>query len=271
MLRFVKKIWYNKRIRICVIFMLVLLCLLIVFSWGLYRKLHRNRLYPVEQLSTPEQQLSAITLYYDFLGGMTSGKIIKTSCSFESLYDFVSSTTETITFTQTEDDKRILTYQQRQPIVFWYYPEPNYYDGTFYYYKHNGDWFIDIFNRHQNQIQQDTLGIPASTTAQYNIMQSQVYLRPDGDYQAYLYATNRKDPNRYVQIQAILDENFMFSYLEASVYSREKERRLVEKYTIEYQQVNEMVTVSPPDSLSQQEMEFLKEEYLSDPLLGAMS
>ena len=61
MLRFVKKIWYNKRIRICVIFMLVLLCLLIVFSWGLYRKLHRNRLYPVEQLSTPEQQLSAIT------------------------------------------------------------------------------------------------------------------------------------------------------------------------------------------------------------------
>ena len=63
----------------------------------------------------------------------------------------------------------------------------------------------------------------------------------------------------------------MFSYLEASVYSREKERRLVEKYTIEYQQVNEMVTVSPPDSLSQQEMEFLKEEYLSDPLLGAMS
>ena len=116
MLRFVKKIWYNKRIRICVIFMLVLLCLLIVFSWGLYRKLHRNRLYPVEQLSTPEQQLSALTLYYDFLGGMTSGKIIKTSCSFESLYDFVSSTTETITFTQTEDDKRILTYQQRQPI-----------------------------------------------------------------------------------------------------------------------------------------------------------
>ena len=45
----------------------------------------------------------------------------------------------------------------------------------------------------------------------------------------------------------------------------------MEKYTIEYQQVNEMVTVSPPDSLSQQEMEFLKEEYLSDPLLEAMS
>ena len=234
---------------------------------------------PVEELGSLAENKSAVTLYYDFLQGMKSGKITKTSYSTKSLYDLAAGTQETYVFSSYQNNQRIMTYQQRQPLVFWYYPEPGYYDGEHYYYKHGDDWFIDTFNHYQKQIQPEALGIPGDEIAAYRINDSMVYHRPDGGYQTYVYAEKRGDPKTTAEVVGVLDENFNFTYIdvtitspEDSVSGRDKARKLVENATgeekpviqkliIEYEQVNELIEVVPPETLTAEEMEYLHDEF----------
>ena len=268
---------YYQPLRILLVSAIVLLITLVIAV--LVRFAAKEPILPVEELGPLAENESAVTLYYDFLREMKSGRIIKTSYSTKSLYDVASCTRETIVFTTLDSKKRVMTYQQRQPLVFWHYPEPNYYDGTYYYYKHNGDWFIDTFNRYQKQTQPDTLGIPSTQIAQYRITDSMVYHRPDGGYQAYVSAARRGDPSCRAEITGVLDEKFCFSYIEVCVtYPEDSAARkslgrkavkavsgdedlITEKYIIEYQQINEPIEVMPPKSLSSDEIEYLQNEY----------
>lgn len=243
------------------------------------RQLGKEPVLPMQKLGALAENESAVTLYYDFLGNLKSGKIVKTSYSTKSLYDLVSYTRETIVFSTLQNDKRVMTYQQRQPLVFWHYPDPNYYDGNYYYYKHNGDWFIDTFNRYQNQIQLDALGIPNSAISEYRITDSMVYHRPDGGYQAYVYAVSRNDASHQAELVGVLDSNFQFSYIEITVtypanntsqkQSKSKTAGAVagltetvtEKYIIEYEKVNNLIEITPPDSLTPDEILYLQKEF----------
>jgi len=234
---------------------------------------------PVEELGSLAESKSAVTLYYDFLQGMKSGKITKTSYSTKSLYDLAAGTQETYVFSSYQNSKRIMTYQQRQPLVFWYYPEPGYYDGEHYYYKHGDDWFIDTFNHYQKQIQPEALGIPGDEIAAYRINDSMVYHRPDGGYQAYVYAEKRGDPKTTAEVVGVLDENFNFTYIDVTVTSPEdsvsgkdkgrklvkeatgEEKPVIQKLIIEYEQVNELIEVVPPETLTAEEMEYLHDEF----------
>ena len=238
-----------------------------------------NPVLPIEELGALAESESAVTLYNDFLQSMKSGKITKTSYSTKSLYDLAAGTQETYVFSSYQDNKRMMTYQQRQPLVFWHYPEPGYYDGEHYYYKHGEDWFIDTFNRYQKQLQSDALGVPADEITAYRINDSMVYHRPDGGYQAYVYAEKRGDPQTTAEVVGVLDENFRFTYIdvtvtypENAVSGRDKARNavenaageqtpVIEKLIIEYEQVNELIEVVPPESLTGQEMKYLRSEY----------
>lgn len=226
---------------------------------------------PKDELGEPVEDQSALTLYYSFLRSLKSGEVKKTQYSAKSLYDVVSYTTEEFVFTTREDGNLVMTYRQRQPIVFWYYPEADYYDGDYYYYKHNGDWFVDTFNRHAKQVEQDALGIPSDVINLYRITESEVFQRPDGGLQAYVYAESRSDQERTAQVIGVIDKDGLFSYIEATVIypdpdadeaaSGEESPKITEKYVIEYGKINEVVQVEPPATLTKEEIEFLQQEY----------
>lgn len=221
-----------------------------------------------EALGEPVEDKSALTMYYGFLRSLSSGEVKKTRYSTKSLYEAISYTAEEIVFTTRDDGRLIMTYRQRQPMVFWYYPETDYYDGDCYYYKHNGDWFVDTYNRHAKQVEPDALGIPAETISQYRITESEVLRRPDDGYQVYVYAESRADQTKTAQVIGVTDEAGMFSYIEATLLypdpnsdGGEEAQKITEKYIIEYSRINEVVQVDPPKTLSQEEMEYLQQEY----------
>lgn len=272
-------LWSERFHRIRIILASTTALLLALIITLTVRQLGKEPVLPMQKLGALAENESAVTLYYDFLGNLKSGKIVKTSYSTKSLYDLVSYTRETIVFSTLQNDKRVMTYQQRQPLVFWHYPDPNYYDGNYYYYKHNGDWFIDTFNRYQNQIQPDALGIPNSAISEYRITDSMVYHRPDGGYQAYVYAVSRNDASHQAELVGVLDSNFQFSYIEITVtypanntsqkQSKSKTAGAVvgltetvtEKYIIEYEKVNNLIEIMPPDSLTPDEILYLQKEF----------
>lgn len=234
--------------------------------------LFQSTALPQEQLGEPAEDKSALTLYYSFLRSLKSGEIKKTRYSAKSLYDVVSYTTEDIVFTTRKDGNLIMTYRQRQPIVFWYYPETDYYDGDYYYYKHNGDWFVDTFNRHAKQVQSDALGIPPDVITQYRITESKVFRRPDEGFQAYVYAESLADREKTAQVIGVMDKEGIFSYIEATVVypdpnadkttdSGEEPQKITEKYIIEYSKINDVVEVEPPATLTDEEIEYLQQEY----------
>lgn len=227
---------------------------------------------PQEQLGEPVEDQSALTLYYSFLRSLKSGEVKKTRYSAKSLYDVVSYTTEDIVFTTRKDGNLIMTYRQRQPIVFWYYPEADYYDGDYYYYKHNGDWFVDTFNRHAKQVEPDALGIAPDVITQYRITDSKVFRRPDGGFQVYVYAEFLTDREKTAQVIGVMDKEGIFSYIETTVVypdpnadkpasSEEEPLKITEKYIIEYSKINEVVEVEPPATLTEDEIEYLQQEY----------
>ncbi len=235
-----------------------------------------------EELGEPVGDKSALTLYYTFLRSLKSGEVKKTRYSTKSLYEVAAYTSEEVVFTTRADGNLVMTYRQRQPLVFWYYPETDYYDGECYYYKHNGDWFVDTFNRHAKQVEPDALGIPSDVISLYRITESQVFRRPDGGYQAYVQAESRADQGRTAQVIGVMDEEGIFSYIEATVVypdpngsasnggtssslgENEGEKPVItEKYIIEYSRINEVVEVEPPATLTQEEMEYLQQEYRS--------
>jgi len=268
---------YFKYIRTLLACAAVLLAALILSAAVKY--LAKDPLVPMEELGALAENESAVTIYYDFLQDMKSGQITKTSYSTKSLYDIVARTEETYVFSTFQNKQRVLTYQQRQPLVFWHYPEPGYYDGEHYYYKHGDDWFIDTFNRYYKQIQPEALGIPSDAIASYRINDSMVYHRPDGGYQAYVYAQKRGDPDTTAEVVGVLDKDFQFSYIEVTVTypgdevsKKDKARKavkeaageeppVIEKLIIEYDRINELIEIVPPESLTADEMEYLLEDY----------
>ena len=232
--------------------------------------LFRGTAIEKEELGEPVEDRSALTMYYGFLRSLESGEVKKTRYSTQSLYEAIAYTAVEIVFATRDDGNLVMTYRQRQPLVFWYYPEADYYDGECYYYKHNGDWFVDTYNRHAKDVEPDALGIPSDIISQYRITESEVYRRPDGGYQVYVYAESRSDQDRTAQVIGVTDEEGMFSYIEATlVYpdsgdkdsGGEKEPVITEKYIIEYSRINEVVEVEPPATLTQEEMENLQQEY----------
>lgn len=234
--------------------------------------LFQSAALPQEELGEPVEDQSALTLYYSFLRNLKSGKVKKTQYSAKSLYDVVSYTTEDIVFTTRPDGKLIMTYRQRQPIVFWYYPETDYYDGDYYYYKHNGDWFVDTFNRRAKQVELDALGIAPDVITQYRITDSKVFRRPDEGFQVYVYAEFLTDREKTAQVIGVMDKEGIFSYIEATVVypdieadepanSEDGHLKITEKYIIEYSKINEVVEVEPPATLTKEEIEYLQQEY----------
>lgn len=223
-----------------------------------------------EELGEPAEGKSALTMYNSFQRSLKSGEVKKTRYSTKSLYEVVSYSTEEIVFTTREDGNLVMTYRQRQPLVFWYHPEADYYDGECYYYKHNGDWFVDTYDRHANQVELGAMGIPAESIDLYRIMENEVLTRPDGGYQVYVRAENRADRENIAQVVGVADKEGMFSYIEVTLSYpdsaagskdiQEKEM-ITEKYIIEYSRINEVVKVEPPQSLTQEEMEYLQQEY----------
>ena len=266
-----------RHVRTLIVCAMVLL--LTLGTAAAFKYFTQDPIMPIEELGPLVENKSAVTVYNDFLQGMKSGEITKTSYSTKSLYDMVAATQETYAFTTYQDNKRIMTYRQRQPMVFWHYPEPGYYDGNYYYYRHGDDWFIDAFNRYQNQVQPEALGLPEQEITTYRINDSMVYERPDGGYQAYVYAEKRGEPGTTAEVIGVLDKDFRFTYIDVTITSpeddvaeqdfgrrvmkelSEKEEPVVQKLIIRYEHVNELIEVAPPESLTAQEMKYLRNEY----------
>jgi len=234
--------------------------------------LFQGKALPKEELGEQVEEQSALTLYYSFLRSLKSGEVKKTRYSAKSLYDVISYTTEEIVFKTRADGNLIMTYRQRQPVVFWYYPECDYYDGDYYYYKHNGDWFVDTFNRHAKQVELDALGIPSEVINLYRITESGVFRRPDGGLQSYVYAESRSEKDKTAQVIGVMDEEGIYSYIEATIVypdpdadeaapNGEEPAKITEKYIIEYSNINGVVQVDPPATLTEEEIEYLQQEY----------
>ncbi len=216
--------------------------------------------------------VSALSLYKTFVANLNSGEIEKTHQNTQNLLDFFAYTQEDIVFRTQGDGRRVLTYRQRQPLVFWYYPEPDYYDGVNYFYKHSGTWFVDVYNRYASNLAQDYMGIPQEFfSEQYQVVSDELFAVENGfTAKVLLESSNLPDPitgeilrpDETVEIAATLTLDLVFETVDLTrtyPFTRDKVLSTAQDiYSIRYRQVNRPVTVTCPKSLQQSEIEYLK-------------
>ena len=87
-----------------------------------------------------------------------------------------------------------------------------------------------------------------------------------------MYAESLADREKTAQVIGVMDKEGIFSYIEATVVypdpnadkttdSGEEPQKITEKYIIEYSKINDVVEVEPPATLTEEEIEYLQQEY----------
>lgn len=193
--------------------------------------------------------MSCAARYNAFLNELDSGELQRTEIRLDSLLDAVSYTSEEIRFTRGENNQRTMTYRERQPMVFWHQPQPDYFDGTRYFYANGDDWSLDTRGRYAAHLQPDFFGVSLDLLQADPVVRDEVYYRDDA-YYGYL-TTEATDGSRRTELTARMqpDGDFEELLLIVTKPGKNDRRDYVQLVRVRYDQINQPLTVAPPAGL----------------------
>lgn len=196
---------------------------------------------------TPEEGRSTVELYSYFTLRLTSCEMSSTHIGVDSWYNAVTSESVSVKLCTDEDGARRVLYRARTPFVFWYYPPYDYYDGTDYYYRYKGNWFLDNAGRLRRVNADDLFGIRKQFFDNKVVVSDAVYQSTTGyDLAATLQNADR---TRNYELTGSTDLNFNFEKLEIKVYQfdvSKQEYKLASIYQYRFSHNNEGIPVDPP-------------------------
>lgn len=197
-------------------------------------------------LQTPRHDLSGISIYNNFILGLQSGVVKKTSIDMGGLYEILDTTQETVYFNHT-DGKLFLSYRSRLPVVFWNWPPPDYYDSDRYYYKLGNEWFYDRFGYYDEKVQAQYLRFPDELLIGCDVVEDSVMQTKDG-YDIRL-VTKSKDATVQSEIMMESDLNMLIHRVDINTHSIYDANSQGKRYEIRYRRVNQEVPVTKPKGL----------------------
>ena len=185
------------------------------------------------------ENYDALSLYYSFIYNLKSAKITKTELSRGNLFGFASYTKEEIIYKAPE-----MLYRKTNPLVFFFAPDFDYFDGENYYYKYNNQWYSDITYSETFTI--DFLGIPAYVFEDYSVSFNRLFKTDDG----YILKVQGKADKNIFEISGVADNNKIISYLLIEFESTKSDGSIAKTaLLIEYTDVNSDIEFSLPKSL----------------------
>ena len=218
---------------------------------------HTSVSYPdYDDLGEYVENVDALKVYYRFIYSLESAEIEKRVINNNDLYGILSSTVSTIKFDRS-GEQNLMLYRERAPFVFFFYPEYDYYDGTNYYYRYDGNWFADSTNRHSHYLSNDFLGIPAEIFSNYDITFNGLY--KDGDEYILKIQGKHLETGMLCEINGLADSNFNITALKITEEYTDNKDKIHQKQTeIEYSNINGDVEILPPKSLDPDKVNYFE-------------
>jgi len=193
----------------------------------------------------------AVLYYRAFLQNAKSGIVTKYTVGFDSWIDIISAQREKIRFSaavEDADEVCKLTYRVTNPFVFFYFPSADYYNGSQYYYRHNGKWYSDNSVKLGDYANSHYLGIPPEFINENNITANRVYKTKKG-YYIEITAIDSKKNLKYI-ITGNADSKKMFNSIHITAINTNESLNIGDKhYFIFYSRINKKVEVKQPDDL----------------------
>jgi len=209
------------------------------------------------QDETLHENGTALDYLVQVAGDFKYGKLRCYKYSTRDLWSLVSASREDVTFGKNSYGNNSVLYRMTNPVVFMYYPACDYYDGDYYYYKHDGEWFIDAYNRFEERLKPTYYGLDSALFKSLKLSENEVY-RSSGGYRLHLLGLDTK--NSVVRVDMDVSVSLEPHYLVIRTYP-EKGGYVdyVECYFDDYN--NDKLAADVPSGLNLSEINYLRKDY----------
>ncbi len=148
-------------------------------------------------------------------------------------------------------------YRMSNPVVFIYWPAYDYYDGDYYYYKHDGEWFIDGYGRFAERLKASYYGLDPVMFRSLKLVENEVY-RTGSGYRLHLLGLNSEDS--VVRIDMDVNERIEPQYLIIRTYpDGEDHVEYIECHISDYN--NAELSADKPSGLKLSEVNYMRKDY----------